>query len=195
MNQKNEHANFLPQLVTSGRIVLSSLFICSLVYTLFILGIAQMATPDTANGSLIHNAQGEIVGSKALAQGFSRPEYFWPRPSAVDYNATATGGSNLSPTNPKLTDRAQTIIARMGVGGQHIPADLVTASGSGMDPHITLHAAQYQLERVATARNISPATLMSLIKRHTEHTGGIFTPEPVINVLQINMALDTMVGQ
>ncbi len=92
--------------------------------------------------------------ARLLAQGFARPEYFWPRPSAVDYNASAAGGSNLSPTNPALRARAEEILARTAGGGKPLPADLVTASGSGLDPHITLEAASYQVQRVAAARGV-----------------------------------------
>lgn len=193
MNEQNGNAGFFPQIVTSGRIVLATMAICCVLYTLLILAVGQALTPHTANGSLVRNEHGEIIGSEALAQGFSRPEYFWPRPSAVDYNAAAAGGSNWSPTNPKLRSRAETIIAHLGVGADKtVPADLVTASGSGLDPHITLKAARYQAQRVASARGLPVATVLSLLDRQVQRTGGILTHEPVVNVLLVNMALDRM---
>ena len=166
---------------------------CCLLYTLIILGVGQAITPHTANGSLIVNKNGEIVGSELIAQKFERPEYFWPRPSAVDYNASATGGSNLSPTNPKLIDRANEILSRMGRSdGETIPADLVTASGSGMDPNITLKAAEFQARRVAEARGVPLSTITGLLDKSAERPGGFLAPESLINVLRLNIALDSL---
>lgn len=179
------------QIVTSGRIVLATIAVCCLLYTLLILGIGQTLTPYTANGSLIRSEQGVIVGSEFLAQPFSRPEYLWPRPSAANYNASETGGSNLSPTNPEIHSRAKAFIEKLGVTGEKkIPADLVTASGSGMDPHITLSAAEYQAERIASARGLSPTAVRGLMMKYAKRPGGAFTPEPLVNVLVGNMALD-----
>jgi potassium-transporting ATPase KdpC subunit len=193
MNNPIEKAGFFPQIVTSGRIVMATMAICCLLYTLLILGVGQMLTPYSANGSLLRNEQGGIIGSESLAQGFSRPEYFWPRPSAVDYNASATGGSNLSPTNPKLRSRAEGIISNLGVGGEKkIPADLVTASGSGVDPQITLRAAEYQAQRVASARGLPVGTVIDILEKYAQRPGGVFTPEPLVNVLMVNVALDRL---
>jgi K+-transporting ATPase ATPase C chain len=127
-----------------------------------------------------------------LAQNFTRPEYFWPRPSAVDYNASATGGSNLSPTNPAITERASQIIARLQPGeGQLVPAELVLASGGGMDPHITLQAAEFQVPRVAKARNMEELKVRELIRQHTDSpTLTVLGGEPLVNVLELNLALD-----
>ena len=102
MGNTTETMHIFRQIVMSGRIVLTTMIICCVFYTLIILGVGQVFVAYTANGSLLHNEQGTTVGSEAIAQGFSRPEYFWPRPSAVDYNGAATGGSNLSPASPKL---------------------------------------------------------------------------------------------
>lgn len=191
MHTDTETMNIFHQSMMSVRIVLATMIICCVLYTLVILGVGQIIVAYTANGSLIQNKQGETIGSEALAQGFSRPEYFWPRPSAAEYNAAATGGSNLSPANPKLRERAETILARMAVKGTTpIAADLVTASGSGMDPHITLKGARYQVERVASARGISSENVTDLLERHAKRTGGALTPEPLVNVLLVNMALD-----
>jgi K+-transporting ATPase ATPase C chain len=193
MNKPIEQAAFFPQIVTSGRIMLGTMAICCLLYPALILGIGQTVTPHTANGSLIRNDEGKIIGSRIIAQSFSRPEYLWPRPSAVDYNAAATGGSNLSPANLAVGDRARQIISRLGDNaGEMVPTDLVTASGSGVDPNITLKAARYQAQRVASARSLPVKSVLSLIDRHAIRTGGFLTPEPVVNVLQVNLALDRL---
>jgi K+-transporting ATPase ATPase C chain len=191
MNDANKYTNLLQQIMTSGRIVFATMTICCLLYGLVILSFGQFLVPNSADGSLVHDEQGEIVGSELIAQGFTRPRYFWPRPSAVDYNASAAGGSNLSPTNPKLRHRAEGIMTQMGVAiGSPLPADLVTASGSGLDPHITLGAAKHQADRVAAARGLS--TVMGLLEKSAKRPGGTPTPEPVVNVLLVNMALDRM---
>jgi K+-transporting ATPase ATPase C chain len=129
-----------------------------------------------------------------LSQRFTRPEYFWPRPSAVDYNASATGGSNLSPTNPKITERAKEIVARLRPSGDmQVPADLVTTSGSGMDPHITLAAAKLQVPRVAAARELSANLLEQLVRDQADPpTFSALRGEPLVNVLELNLALDAL---
>lgn len=191
MKEKKENVGIAGQLITSVRIVIFTIAVCCVLYTLLILGIGQTLTPHTAEGSLITDGRGKVVGSELIAQKFTRPEYFWPRPSAVDYNAAATGGSNLSPTNPELTERAQDIIAAMGTTADNpIPAELVTASGSGLDPHITLKAARYQAERVAKARGVPVETIISILEKHAVKTGGPLTPEPLLNVLLVNKQLD-----
>jgi K+-transporting ATPase ATPase C chain len=141
---------------------------------------------------MIQAEDGTIDGSRLIAQKFTRPEYFWPRPSACDFNASATAGSNLSPTNTKITDRAKEIIAQLKSGeGQLVPADLVTASGGGMDPHITLSAAMFQAPRVATARNLSADRVEELVREHTDSpTLAAFGGEQIVNVLELNLALD-----
>lgn len=181
------------QILISFRLVLTTMVVCCGIYTLVILGIGQTMVPYTANGSLLQNEQGKIIGSEAIAQAFTRLEYFWPRPSSPDYDASATGGSNWSPTNPALRERAVKILDRLGVEvGKPLPADLVTASGSGMDPHITLKAAQYQVTRVAEARGISDHSVQTVLEHHAEKTGGFLTPEPLVNVLLVNIALDRL---
>ncbi len=140
------------------------------------------------------SSDGTIVGSRLLAQGFARPDYFWPRPSACDYNASATGGSNLTPTNPLLTEKARQIIGELKPdSGQLVPADLVSASGSGMDPHISLAAAMFQMPRVAEARNVRPELVQELVRQQADSptmlaVGG----EPIVNVLELNLALDRL---
>lgn len=193
MDNTIERTGFITQAGTSIRIGVVTMVTCCLLYPLLLLGLGQTLTPNTANGSLVRNGRGEIVGSKLIAQKFDRPEYFWPRPSAVDYNAAAAGGSNLSPTNPELRERAKTLVARFKATAEDpIPADLVTASGSGLDPDITLTAARYQARRVAAARGLSNETIMELLDRYARRPGGVLTPQPIVNVLLVNMALDRL---
>jgi K+-transporting ATPase ATPase C chain len=188
----NGKSSIMSDLTTSLRLFLLSLVVCSAAYPAVMLGFAAVAAPDARQGSLIRSADGTIVGSRLLAQNFTRPEYFWPRPSACDYNASATAGSNLSPTNPKITDRAVEIIARLQPAeGQLVPTDLVVASGGGMDPHITLSAALFQAPRVAAARDVSEDHVRDLVHRHIDSpTLTAFGGEPIVNVLELNLALD-----
>jgi K+-transporting ATPase ATPase C chain len=193
MDNTIERTGFITQAGTSIRIVLITMVICCLLYPLVILGLGQTLTPNSANGSLVSNGRGEIVGSKLLAQKFDRPEYFCPRPSAVDYNAAAAGGSNLSPTNPELRERAKALVARFKASADNpIPADLVTASGSGLDPNITLAAAKYQAGRVAAARGLSIEIIMELLDKYARRPGGALTPQSLVNVLLVNMELDRL---
>jgi K+-transporting ATPase ATPase C chain len=142
----------------------------------------------------LENEQGKIIGSEIIAQSFTRPEYFWPRPSAVDFNASGAGGSNLSPTNPELRKRAKKILSAypQAKSGNPMPVDLVTASGSGLDPHITLRAAKYQVERVAEARGMSPQVLERLLDNLSFKVLNLSDMEPLVNVLQVNLKLDKM---
>jgi K+-transporting ATPase ATPase C chain len=188
-NRKNNE--FVHEIFTSFRIIVLTMIVCCGIYTLFVYAIGRALTPHSTEGSLVTDAQGRIVGSELIAQKFTRPEYIWPRPSAVDYDASAAGGSNLSPTNPKLRTRAEIIMSAMGTTVDNpIPADLVTASGSGLDPDITLDAAIYQADRVAKVRGISKDSVIRMIKRHSERTGGELIPEPLVNVLEVNVELD-----
>jgi K+-transporting ATPase ATPase C chain len=177
--------------IISLRLFVLSIVVCSAGYSAAMLGFASVAAPDARQGSLIQAADGTVVGSRLLAQNFTRPEYFWPRPSACDYNASATAGSNLSPTNPKITERAKEIIARLQPGPNDlVPTDLVLASGGGMDPHISLAAAELQASRVAKARGLSPEQVRNLVAKHTEGRQLGLLAEPCVNVLALNMALD-----
>ncbi len=182
----------LPRLMlTSLRCWAATLAVCCVCYTAAILAIGQIFVPYTANGSLIKNENGEIIGSEMLAQKFEKPEYFHPRPSAVDYNAMGAAGSNLSPTSPSVRERAAGIIEKESTFTQErVPADMLTASGSGLDPHITVKAAVFQADRVAKARNLPAEEVKKLIEKHAVKTGGFFTPEPLVNVLVLNIALD-----
>lgn len=164
-----------------------------LVYPAVVTAIAAVVFPRQATGSMIER-DGKAVGSDLIAQPFSEPKYFRPRPSAAGYNAASSGGSNLGPTAPALKDAVQQRIGdlRAADPGNHasIPVDLVTASASGLDPHISPAAARYQVARVARARNRPETEIQSLVDRFTEsRTFGILG-EPRINVLRLNLALD-----
>lgn len=184
----------MKDLLTSLRLVLVSMLVCCVVYPALMLLFAQAIVPSRADGSILTNLKGEVIGSAIIAQKFTRPEYFWPRPSAVDYNAGATGGSNLSPANPKVADRARGIIELYDLlEGQRIPADLVTTSGSGIDPHISVDAARFQTRRVAAARGLATDRVEGLIEQCTEAPIlRVFGGEPVVNVLKLNVALDRL---
>jgi K+-transporting ATPase ATPase C chain len=178
--------------ISGLRVAAATMGICVAGYTAAILGFAQTVTPATADGSLITDDDGTVIGSRLIAQAFTAPEYVWPRPSAVDYAANGAGGSNLSPANPELAERARGLIeAHGGVGeGNPIPADLVTASGAGLDPHISLDGALFQVDRVAQARGVEPAAIRSLIEDLAYRPGAVFTPDRIVNVLELNLALD-----
>ena len=182
----------MKDIFTTLRLVIASLIVCCVLYPAVLLAFGQIIVPWKASGSLIRQGSGTILGSAQLAQAFTQPRYFWPRPSAVDYDASASGGSNLAPTHPLLTERAQALIRRYGLReGQRLPADLVAASGSGMDPHITLEAARFQAPRVASARHVPLDHVYHLIEQNTEvPTLRMFGGEPVVNVLKLNIALD-----
>ena len=167
-----------------------------LVYPLTVTWLAQVFFPDQANGSLIVR-EGKVMGSTLIGQHFDRPEYFWSRPSATapfPYNAAASGGSNLGPTNPALIEavKARVAAVRAADPGNHlpIPVDLVTASGSGLDPHISPAAAQYQIKSVARARGLDEAAVRDLVVQHTQGRQLGVLGEPRVNVLLLNLALD-----
>jgi potassium-transporting ATPase KdpC subunit len=181
----------MKSLMASIRLVVVTMLVCVAGYTALILGFAQVVTPDAAEGSLIKSKDGKIIGSRLIAQNFTNAIYFWPRPSAVDYNAASAGGSNKSPTSTNLTERAQELIARyQASAGKPLPAELAAASGGGLDPHITEHAALYQAERIATARHIPQSQVEELIRKQAFASGGALTPDRLVNVLELNLALD-----
>ncbi|MBT9522896.1 MAG: potassium-transporting ATPase subunit KdpC [Dechloromonas sp.] len=172
--------------------------ITGIVYPLAVTGVAKVVFPDAANGSLIVK-DGKAVGSRLIGQNFTDPKYFWGRPSAtgpMPYNASASSGSNQGPLNPALVDAVKGRIDALKAADPDnklpIPADLVNASASGLDPHISPEAAAYQVARVASQRHLPPADLNALVSQHTEgRQWGVFG-EPRVNVLQLNIALDSL---
>jgi potassium-transporting ATPase KdpC subunit len=192
------------------RAALVSLALLTLVtgvaYPLLVTGIAQAAFPTQANGSLIvrDGRAPSVVGSRLIGQSFDAPGYFWGRLSATTdangkplaYNASASAASNLGPTNPALVDEVKTRVDALKAADPGnalpIPVDLVTSSGSGLDPHITPAAAIYQLRRVAKARRLDESRVGALIEKHTEGRTWGFFGEPRVNVLELNLALDEL---
>jgi potassium-transporting ATPase KdpC subunit len=167
--------------------------ITGVIYPLAVTGIAQAVFPHQADGSLIV-IDGKAYGSELIGQQFDDPKYFWGRPSAAGYDAAASSGSNYGPMNSSLEEAVQTRINALNTADPNnplpIPVDLVTASASGLDPHISVAAALYQVSRVATARGLSEADVTSLLDEYTEgRQFGIFG-EPRVNVLLLNLALD-----
>src|ERR1051326_5645512 len=164
----------MKHLIVALKITILLTVVTGLIYPVVVTGLAQLIFPRQANGSLIQ-ANGKVVGSELLGQGFARPEYFHGRPSAAGtngYDGTASGGSNLGPTSRKLVERVEGDLKKFhdenpGFTGE-VPADLVTASASGLDPHISPASAEAQVERVATARGESPEAVRSLLAEHTE---------------------------
>ncbi len=170
--------------------------ITGIAYPLLVTGIAQAVFPYQANGSLIVK-DGKVVGSALIGQVFDDPKYFWGRPSATSpfgYNAASSSGSNLSPTNPDLIKAVQGRVDALRAADPEnkapVPVDLVTASASGLDPHISPAAALYQVSRVARERKLSPDAVRALVEKHTEGRTLGFLGEPRVNVLALNLALD-----
>jgi len=175
------------------RLAAFSVFVCCAGYTGFIRGIAWLFAPDAANGDLIRNDTGTVVGSRQIAQKFTLDRYFHCRPSAVDYNGAGSGGSNLSSASPEIRKRAQALIAEYGATEDRpLPADMVTASGSGLDPDITLAAAQYQIPRIAKARSIPAEAIRKIVRDGISYPGGFIMSEPFVNVLELNLKLDRL---
>lgn len=168
--------------------------VTGLAYPFLITGLAQVFFPHQANGSPIVK-EGKVVGSELIGQPFDQPKYFWGRPSATSpaYNAAASTGSNLGPTNPGLLEAIEKRVKKLEEDKDHtgpVPADLVMASGSGLDPHISPAAAEYQVKRVAKARELTEERVRALVARHTEgRTFGVLG-EARVNVLSLNLALD-----
>jgi K+-transporting ATPase ATPase C chain len=167
-------------------------------YNVLLWSIGRVAFASQAEGSLIRRPDGTIVGSRLIAQKFTRPEYFQPRPSAVDYNAASTGGSNFGPSNPDhlklVQERLDAIRKQEGTDASHVPSEMVTASGAGMDPHIPPAAAELQVPRVASARGVPVDRVRQLIAAHTEPPTFGFLGRARVNVLALNLALDEALG-
>lgn len=163
-------------------------------YPLLMWSVGRVIFPRQAEGSLIRRGDGTIVGSSLIAQNFTKPQYFHPRPSAVDYDAASTGGSNSGASNPDhlklVRERLHGVTATEGVSVAQVPSEMITASGAGLDPHIPPNAAELQVARVARARNAEPARIRDLVRAHTHGPAlGIFGRSRV-NVLELNLALD-----
>ena len=167
-----------------------------ILYPLIVTGIAQTVFHNQAEGSLIISGEGKILGSTLIGQNFDDPKYFWGRISATSpaYNASSSSGSNLGPLNPALLDQVKARIAALKAADPDnnapIPVDLVTSSGSGLDPHMSLAAANYQLARVARVRGLAQGTVQHIVAQNTQGRFLGLLGEPVVSVLQVNLALD-----
>ena len=182
-------------LLTAFKFIILITVLTGIAYPLLITGIGRLFFVRQAQGSLII-VGGKVLGSELIAQKFIDPRYFWPRPSAVDYNPMPSGGSNFGPASASLKDSIITRRSRLAVpDGAPIPIDLLCASGSGLDPHISSEAAHYQLERVAFARQLDKAqrtALLSLIDKYTEAPTIGVLGQSRVNVLRLNLALDSL---
>ena len=178
-------------LVTAVLMTIATTVLLGIIYPLVVTGIAQVLFPKKANGQLIE-ANGKIIGSRLIAQAFTAPGYFHPRPSAVSYDPTNSNGSQLGPTNQKLIDRVKGDVAAAQAEnpGMPVPIDLVTTSASGLDSDITPEAAAFQLPRVAKARGINEDALWQVVARHTTGRQLGFLGEARVNVLELNLDLD-----
>ena len=185
--------NITRNLVTAALMTAVTTIILGILYPLAITGIAQVAFPDKANGQLIER-HGTVIGSRIIGQAFSSPGYFRPRPSAAGtgYDAANSGGTQLGPTNRKLVDsvKANVEAARKENPDAPVPIDLVTTSPSGLDPHVSLAAAEFQVPRVARERGVSEADVRRLVEASTAPRQFGFFGEPGVNVLELNLALD-----
>jgi len=182
-------------LITAVLMTIATTVLLGIIYPLVVTGLAKLLFPNQASGQLIQE-DGKIVGSRIIGQTFAGPGYFHTRPSAAGngYDAGNSGGSNLGPTNQKLVDRVKTDVAALQKEnpGQPVPIDLVTTSGSGLDPDISPAAAEFQLPRVARERGLSEDQVRQLVRKHTAGRQLGFLGEPRVNVLELNLDLDSL---
>jgi K+-transporting ATPase ATPase C chain len=179
-------------LLTAVLMTIVTTVLLGLIYPLAVTGLAQVIFPDKANGQLIRSADGTIIGSRLIGQSFTSPGYFRSRPSAAGYDGGASSGSNLGPTNQKLIDRVKTDVEKLQAEnpGKPVPVDLVTTSGSGLDPHISPAAAEFQVPRVARERGMTEVEVRNIVMAHTEGRQFGFLGEQRVNVLELNLDLD-----
>jgi len=187
-------------LITAVLMTIATTVLLGILYPLLVTGLAQLIFPKQANGQLIKGNGGVVVGSRLIGQPFSGPGYFHSRPSAAGtagYEASASGGSNLGPTNAQLITRVSGDVAKLQAEnpGVPIPVDLVTTSGSGLDPDISPAAAEFQLRRVASERKIPEAEVAGLVLEKSVNRQWGFLGEPRVNVLELNIALDARYGR
>ena len=185
----------MKNLITAVSMTVVTTILLGLIYPLAVTGLAQVMFPDQATGQLIRRSDGVLVGSRLIGQPFSSPGYFRSRPSAAGatgYDAGISGGSNLGPTNQKLIDRIKADVEKLQAEnpGRPVPVDLVTSSGSGLDPHISPAAAEFQVPRVARERGMTEAKLRTIVAAHTEGRQFGFLGEPRVNVVEFNLDLD-----
>lgn len=186
------------EIMQAVRFTLVSMTLLGGGYHLLLWTIGRIAFPAQAEGSLLRRADGTIIGSRLIAQKFARPEYVHPRPSGVDYNAAATGGTNYGPSNlvhlSSVRDSLIAFTARNGVSPHHVPSEMVTASGSGLDPHIPPEAAALQASRIAASRRVSVDAVRTVIAEHIEQPTLGLLGRTRVNVLELNLALDESFG-
>jgi potassium-transporting ATPase KdpC subunit len=180
-------------LYASLRVTAATMAICVAGYAGAVWAVAQAVTPQTAEGSLLYGENDDVIGSSQVAQAFTEPGYFWPRPSAVDYDGGGAGGSNWSPTSTDVADRGREIVEAYGATPDSpLPADLAAASGAGLAPHISEDGALYQVERIAETRGIDPDQVQALVAQQAFSAGAFLGPERIVNVLELNIALDAL---
>jgi K+-transporting ATPase ATPase C chain len=187
-------------LITAILMTIATTVLLGILYPLLVTGLAQLIFPKQANGELIHGKDEVVIGSRLIGQPFSGPGYFHSRPSAAGaagYDASASGGSNLGPTNAQLITRVNGDVAKLQAEnpGVPIPVDLVTTSASGLDPDISPAAAEFQIRRVAAERKISEAEVARLVQENSENRQWGFLGEPRVHVLELNIALDARYGR